>query len=282
MGFFDLFKKSRPTPASAPSAPPEPAATAQTPRAVDEVLDHLALLHGHSEVEILAHVDELRLGIDSVTVQPPVTDRLEFPDDPAIRTAFLAQALHRLWASLGMRSDGFSSFNAFADDRSIQLMGQTFSGSGHRLHDAAFFRALAPALRGGQRGFAEWQEDFRVRFATMSEGRLSWDRAAGQFALDDAAGVTTRVEAHVLGSFSPDELTWCWAWANRALANADRAAISRVRDTSELRVLRDEGFACTEPWSFAVAALAAHAIDPSLHIWRWPQRAHLFFAVRLP
>ncbi len=46
------------------------------------------------------------------------------------RSHDLAQALHRLWASLGMRSDRFSSFNAFADDRSVQLMGQTFSGRG--------------------------------------------------------------------------------------------------------------------------------------------------------
>ena len=69
----------------------------------------------------------------------------------------------------------------------------------------------------------------------------------------------------MLGSYAPSEHTWCWVWANSGLENAEQAAIRRVRDETDLALLRQPGFDCTEPFSFAVAALAAHAIDRHLH-----------------
>lgn len=283
VGFFDRFRKGTTT-----SSPPlDLAPSEHTPVLVARCLDHLALLHptGWRDLEIRAHIesDSTAMRIDSVDVTPlPSAEPIPaFPDDAGVRTALLATDLHRLCTSVGMSSRGFSAFNAHATDDWIRILDKTFACGGARLYAPTFFRALAPALRGGQQAFHDWQAQFRHRFAEMSAGGLRWDREAGQLTLTNAAGETSAVEAHVLGSYAPAEHTWCWVWANGGLENAKQAEIRRVRDETDLALLRQPGFDCTEPFSFAVAALAAYAIDPQLHVWRWPQRAHLFFAVRL-
>jgi hypothetical protein len=281
MSFLDRFRR---TPAA---PPPKLSPSAQTPLCVTRCLDQLALLHpeGWRELEIRARVehDGTAMRIDRVDVVPVASAEPipELPDDPGVRTALLARALHQLCASVGMTPGSFSSVTAHATADALRILETTFAAGAGRLHDPAFFRALAPALRGGQAGFHAWQEPFQHRFAERSAGGLRWDRAGGAFALTDAAGEASTVEALVLGSYAPAEHTWCWAWANSALENAEQAALRQVRDATDLAVLRQPGFDCTEPFSFAVAALAAHTIDPRLHVWRWPQRAHLFFAVRL-
>ena len=281
MGLFDRFRK----PPGSSGLPAVLSPSPQTPLLVTRCLDHLALLYpeGWRELEIRAHVgNDAAMRIDRVDVAPlasapPVP---EFPDDQGVRTALLATSVHRLCTSVGMPERDYA-IDAHVTASSIRIADTTLTGGEGRLHDGAFFRALAAALRGGQRAFHDWQEPFRHQFAERSAGGLRWDRAAGSFALTDASGKTSTVEALVLGSYAPSEHTWCWAWANRGLENADQAALRRMRDATDVALLRQPGFACTEPFSFAVAALAAHAIDPHLHLWRWPQRAHLFFAVRL-
>ena len=283
MGFLDRFRK----PPGASGSPAVLSPSVHTPLLVTRCLDQLALLHpeGWQDLAIHAHVDGdgAAMRIDRVEVVPLAgTEPIpELPDDPGVRTALLAMSLHRLCTSVGLSQRSYAIDARVAGD-SIRILDTPFAGGEARLYDAAFFHALAPALRGNQRAFHDWQEPFRQRFAERSAGGLRWDRAAGAFVLANAAGEETTAEAHVLGSYAPAEHTWCWAWANSALANADQTAIRRVRDAAALALLRQPGFDCTEPFSFAVAALAAHAIDPHLHVWRWPQRAQLFFAVRLP
>ena len=283
VSFFDRFRK-RPAESSPPS---ELSPSEHTPVLVTRCLDHLALLHpvAWRDLEIRAHIerDGTAMLIDGVDVTPLASAEPipEFPDDLGVRTALLATDLHRLCTSVGMSTRGFCAFNAQVTDDSIRILDKTFVRGGERLYAPTFFRALAPALRGGQQAFHDRQEQFRHRFAEMSASGLRWDREAGVLALTNAAGETSAVEAHVLGTYAPSEHTWCWVWANSGLDNAEQAAIRRVRDETDLAILRQPGLDCTEPFSFAVAALAAYAIDPQLHVWRWPQRAHLFFAVRL-
>jgi hypothetical protein len=281
MGFFDRFRNA----AAVPTPPREAVPSQHTPLLVTRCIDQLALLHpeGWRELELRAHVEDGAMRIDRIDVVPLASqDPIpEFPDDVGLRTALLATTLHRLCASLGMSPSGFEAFNSHVTEDSVQMFGGTFRGGEGRLYDRAFFRALAPALRGGVDGFRAWQDPFRRRFAEMSAGRLQWDRPGGSFALTNAAGETSTVEAFVLGSYAPSEETWCWAWANSGLENAEQSALRRVRDQTDLALLRQPGFDCTEPFSFAAAALAAYAIDPRLQVWRWPQAAHLFFGVLL-
>jgi hypothetical protein len=283
MSFFDRFRRRSIT----SSPPPEPSPSEHTPLLVTRCLDQLALLYpeGWRDLEIRAHVenDDAGMFIDRIDVALVANAEsiTEFPDDPHVRTALLATNLHGLCASVGMSLHGTYAFNAQVTGDSIRILDKTFTSGGVRLYPPSFFIALAPALRGGQHAFHDWQEQFRHRFAERSAGGLRWDRAAGVLALTSAAGETSTVDAHVLGSYAPSEHTWCWVWANSGLEKAEQAAIRRVRDETTLALLREPGFDCTEPFSFAVAALAAHAIDPHLHVWRWPQSAHLFFAVRL-
>ena len=284
MSFFDRFRK-RP---AASSPPTELSPSEHTPLLVTRCIDQLALLHpeGWRDLEIRAHVenDGMAMLIDSVDVAPLASPESmpEFPDEARVRTSLLAMALHRLCTSVGMSPRSVDAFNAHVTADSIRILDKTFAGGGVRLYDSTFFRALTLALHGGQHAFGDRQEQFRNRFAERSAGGLRWDRGAGVLALTSADGETTTVEAHVLGSYAPSEHTWCWVWANSGLENAEQAAIRRVRDETDLALLRQPGFDCTEPFSFAVAALAAHAIDRDLHVWRWPQTAHLFFAVRFP
>jgi hypothetical protein len=284
VSFFDRFRK-RPAVTNPPPEPPELSPSPHTPLHVTRCIDHLALIHplGWQELQIRAHIENAVTLIDSTDVKlaEGAEPTPEFPDDRGLRSALLATAFHDLCASIGLVSDVFCGFNAYVDANSIGLSGLTLVGGGPRLYTPTFFGALALALRGGQEAFHHWQEEFRVPFAERSAGRLHWDRAAGALVLTDAAGKTSTAEAHVLGSYAPGENTWCWAWANPALEDATQTALRRVRDETDLELLRQPGFDCTAPFSFTVAALAAHAIDPHLHVWRWPRNADLFFAVRL-
>lgn len=284
MGIFDLFKQrnvaARP-PGPAPAPWPEPLASAHTPALATRCLDQLALLfpEGFHRLEVRAHIEQGACRVDGFDAQPAAvpTSAPAFPDDPGLRTALFGDALARFLVSLGLPIEESLAFNVFASDTSLTVCGKAFEASGPRLHDAGFFRALEAALA----GFQARQDAFGARFAALSAGGLRWDRGAGALAVTDHANVVRALEAHVLGSYAPSEQSWCWVWANSALANARQDAIGTARDTSNVQLLREPGFACTEPFSFAVAALAAHTIDPNLCIWRWPQQAHLFFAVRL-
>jgi hypothetical protein len=272
VSIFDRFRKP----------PAALSASEHTPLLVSRCLDQLMLLspEGWQDVEVRARAENDAMFIDSIDVRPLATAAPipAFPDDPHVRTALFAKTLQQLCTSVGMSARDTRAFHAHVTADSIRIADKTFAADGARLYTTAFFDALARALH----AFQERQEQFRVRFAERSAGGLRWDRATGQLALTNAAAQTTTVDAHVLGSYAPTENTWCWVWANSGLQNAEQAAIRRIRDATQLAVLRQPGFDCTEPFSFAVAALAAHAIDPQLHLWRWPQRAHLFFAVRLP
>lgn len=276
MSFFDRFRKR----------PVALAASQHTPLLVSRCLDHLTLLYpqGWQSVEIAARIgNDGAMAIDSLDVTPlaSIDPSPEFPDDAGERTALLAETLRQLCISVGLALADHRMLAARATADAIQILDHTFAADGGRLYTPAFMRALAPALRGGHHAFEQRQEQFRTRFAETAAGGLRWDRPGGVLALTNAAGETSTVEAHVLGSFAPGDRTWCWVWANSGLVSAEQGAIRRVRDATELAVLREPGFSCTEPFSFAVAALAAYAIDSQLHVWRWPQSAHLFFAVRL-
>jgi len=276
VSFFDRFRKR----------PVALAASQHTALLVARCLDHLTLLYprGWQSVAIGARVgNDGAMSLDSLDVTPHASTEPspEFPDDAGERTALLADTLRQLCISVAVPLADHRTLPMRATPDAIEILDHTFAADGVRLYTPAFMRALTPALRGGHQAFEQRQEQFRRHFAETAAGGLRWDRPAGVLALTNAAGETSTVEAHILGSFAPSDHTWCWVWANSGLASAEQAAIRRVRDETELALLREPGFFCTEPFSFAVAALAAYAIDPELHLWRWPQTAHLFFAVRL-
>lgn len=239
MGFFDRFRK-------APTASPELAPSQQTPVLVTRCLDQLALLYpeGWRVAEIRARLenDGTSMFIDTIDIAPlESTEPLPaFPDDPAMRTALLATALQQVCTSVGLR--GNHAFSTHIAGHAIRILDKTFEGSGEPLYSPAFFRALAPAIRGGQQGFSDWQDQFRHKFAETSAGGLRWEREAGQLSLTNAAGETSSVEADVLGSYAPAEQTWRWAWANPGLANAEQATLRRVRDATNLALLREPAF----------------------------------------
>jgi hypothetical protein len=130
-----------------------------------------------------------------------------------------------------------------------------------------------------------WDHDRPARLqevfvaAGAASGGPSWDRVAGLLCFPQQS-----LRAHLLGSFSPSERSWCWAWANRSLAEVELGGIEGVRQAATLPMLRHPGFDCTEPFAFLVAHTACAHLDPALGVWRWPlaQGPQLFFGVALP
>lgn len=272
MGLFDLLKRSPP-----PSLPaPQP--SEHTGRHAAAVLDHLTLLHPEEpeRIEIRARLRDGQCFIDQMDVprvgphDPPSV----LVDDHLLRTAFLGRAAHSLWVSLGLPGDARTSFSFFATPSSVVISGLSLDVSPQeRLHGPEFMRWLRQASA----RIAEKQARLPELMASL--GQFKWRRDTAQF--EGPPNASRAVRAQVLGSYAPAEQTWCWAWANRGLAEVNQDALLRVRDQAALPVLSSPGFPCTEPFAFAVAHVACAHIDSGLAVFRWPQKSgvHLFFAV---
>ncbi|HZA50148.1 MAG TPA: hypothetical protein VE549_05355 [Myxococcaceae bacterium] len=102
----------------------------------------------------------------------------------------------------------------------------------------------------------------RARLAERLAGftRWSYSQPEGRATFDFAGGRTLWIPAQLLGTWSPDDETWLWGWANSAVEPACTEAIERA-----LRVdHRDPGFAvfwrerypCEEAFATRVAWLA--------------------------
>jgi hypothetical protein len=264
VGLFDVFKRPAPRPSE------------HSGRIAARVLDQLVLLHPEEpeRLEVRARIRHGQMLIESMMV--PAVGPLQTPeglaDDHGLRTALLAEALGYLWASLGQSLDRDATVEFSTTPRSINVAGVELKADPSlRLHGSDFLTWLRAA------GRLSPDRQQQLQHALTEHGTLAWQRQQGELHFPDGASF----KVHVLGSYAPSQYSWCWAWANPGLAEAEQAGIQRVRTAAALPLFAAPGFPCTEPFAFVVAQAARDQIAPELGVWRWPQRsgAQLFFAV---
>ncbi len=104
------------------------------------------------------------------------------------------------------------------------------------------------------------------------------DAEAGVMRFGDAGRFGLLAAVQILGTYSPEDHQWLWAWANPKLEQAS-AGLAAMRDEHEhVPELTNPTFKCTETKAWALAAAAAHLLGAQ-ECYRIPGEIQTFVAL---
>ena len=265
---------------------PDARPTPDTARIVLELVDQLRLLHPLAEGRVgveLENVDGVvrirSMEVPALSTSAPLPETLVL--DHGLHTWLASELSAHLLGSMGVRAEGWKRLSYDVRTQSIELLDQTLAFDPEEL---LFGRAFMRALADIDAVMPERQEALHQRLSSFGSAATSWERESGELAFTTDDGERNAVPAHVLGSYSPEMTSWCWAWANSSFppehVRAIQTLADRARSGDVERVLGVGGFPCSEPFAFAPAYLAAERMGEHA-VFRWPLRSgvQLFFAV---
>lgn len=204
--------------------------------------------------------------------------------DQPLHNAFASTSVVNLLTGLGVDLTPLRGVELVITLDTVQVFGTQVIVDGAQLrYGDTFLRALARA----DQGLGARQEAVQTAMGAPGPCTVRWNRDARALELSNQAGFAARFGAEFIGSYAPDECSWCWGWANGSVSGELTAAITAVRDAAvrdavTLPVLQAPGLPCSEPFAFTLAHIAASRMgNGGMGIWRWPRPSgmQMFFAI---
>jgi len=120
------------------------------------------------------------------------------------------------------------------------------------------------------------QQESLIAKANLSEWDLNIEEGVIRFGDKERFKVMAAIQ--LLGTYSPDDGQWLWAWSNPETAKLGHAS-AVIRDKHEdVPELQEPTFKCTETKAWALAAAAAHQMEAQ-GCYRLPGEIQTFIAL---
>lgn len=135
-----------------------------------------------------------------------------------------------------------------------------------------------------EQGLPQWAAR-QERFVASLAGTTGWRFERPSSLVFDRAGAASRtVRAQLLGSYSSDEFSWCWAWANSSYEQAVTSGLDGLRENARTALgagaLWRPGWFCDAAFARVIAMLAAEQIGAdAVYIARISPSLLTYFAV---
>jgi hypothetical protein len=260
MGFFSKKKKGTALVAGPRPAPPGGPDDRNLAELVHEVADHVVVLHDlvfqRAVVRCERAGGRLRVASIDVTLAPGGGEPHDYARDPLVRTALLSDACDALAASLaaeGHAWDGRELALERAGDHVHVVASDEALRATVAVRDLVPSPAFLATVTRARAGIDERQERARASYAGKP---WSFDQSTSTLVFTG----TTKVPATLLGTFSGEQYTWLWSWANPSLDAVDttqlRATCDRLAADGQ-RVFACAGLPCDEGFAWSVALAAA-------------------------
>ncbi len=287
MGFKDWFSKKPKVPQPPPEPLPPPVVPPEASGVALEFAEQVRLLHpmAGDQIRVTLHSVEGRARVhktEVIALSPDAVVPEGLVLDDGLHTAHVAGMAEELGGMLGVGPDRWVSLmiDVFVDHLSLLGASVPFEPK-----DIAFGQDFMQAVAALDDVMPARQQALQERMSAIGPASPGWDREAGVITFTPDSGAPLELPVDVLGSYSPEMGSWCWAYANSSFAVDLIQAISSLRDRAQVgeieAVFRRSAFAASEPFAFSVAYLAAERLGQRA-VWRWPLRTgvQLFFAIK--
>jgi hypothetical protein len=262
-------------------------------RAAREVVDQVMVqtLRGWNRVHVQLERSPsgIRVQTKDIQIGPSDGPEPELHEDPFWRTAMLTVAVRQLQKALNADNVEWDGTAIEVVRRNRELFSVTALGLGDT--EIASVQVSHADLRFGERFLGDVAtlvpkleaRNAMVRSTVGGYLTWTWDRESGELTFAFADRPTLRQKAHLLGSYSKTQESWCWAWANSSIEPHLAREVSALASSAGPgeRLFADGGFACEEGFAWMVASLAAEKLGglPAFTVMLPQQRIRLFFAI---